>query len=227
MPAPGARRQACRGPRRGASPGPCSAGRTGTAARRPLPLMRRAGRLHQCAASAPSPRTHTPPSRTLAYSTRAQLRTALTSSFAPRSGPSPAAGALAQRAPPDDVAHSLLDRAHALVRRHSCARKRLRALTSHSSACWPHVARSCLSVREARGLRPSAARTHTHTHTPSPLLHPPLRARAGVGQMGRAFRNEISPGQFLFRTREFEQLELQYFTLPEEAAAQCVALRGI
>lgn len=49
-----------------------------------------------------------------------------------------------------------------------------------------------------------------------------LFVRAGVGQMGRAFRNEISPGQFLFRTREFEQLELQYFTLPEEAAEQCV-----
>lgn len=80
----------------------------------------------------------------------------------------------------------------------------------------------------ARGKGPSPlCCAHTHTHTPSPLLHPPLRARAGVGQMGRAFRNEISPGQFLFRTREFEQLELQYFTLPEEAAAQCVALRGI
>lgn len=39
----------------------------------------------------------------------------------------------------------------------------------------------------------------------------------GVGQMGKSFRNEISPGHFLFRTREFEQLELQFFTHPSES----------
>lgn len=39
----------------------------------------------------------------------------------------------------------------------------------------------------------------------------------GIGQVGKAFRNEISPGQFLFRTREFEQMELQYFCDPQEA----------
>ncbi|UIZ22426.1 hypothetical protein KXD40_005153 [Peronospora effusa] len=39
----------------------------------------------------------------------------------------------------------------------------------------------------------------------------------GVGQMGKSFRNEISPGHFLFRTREFEQLELQFFTHPKES----------
>ncbi|KDO27813.1 glycyl-tRNA synthetase [Saprolegnia parasitica CBS 223.65] len=39
----------------------------------------------------------------------------------------------------------------------------------------------------------------------------------GVGQMGKSFRNEISPGHFLFRTREFEQLELQYFCPPDES----------
>jgi glycyl-tRNA synthetase len=39
----------------------------------------------------------------------------------------------------------------------------------------------------------------------------------GVGQMGKSFRNEISPGHFLFRTREFEQLELQFFTHPDES----------
>ncbi|ETV97736.1 glycine-tRNA ligase [Aphanomyces invadans] len=39
----------------------------------------------------------------------------------------------------------------------------------------------------------------------------------GVGQMGKSFRNEISPGHFLFRTREFEQLELQYFCHPTES----------
>jgi glycyl-tRNA synthetase len=39
----------------------------------------------------------------------------------------------------------------------------------------------------------------------------------GIGQMGKSFRNEISPGHFLFRTREFEQLELQFFTNPKES----------
>lgn len=39
----------------------------------------------------------------------------------------------------------------------------------------------------------------------------------GVGQMGKSFRNEISPGHFLFRTREFEQLELQFFTHPDDS----------
>ena len=40
----------------------------------------------------------------------------------------------------------------------------------------------------------------------------------GVGQIGKAFRNEISPGQFAFRTREFEQMELEYFVNPAESA---------
>src|SRR5574344_1264804 len=33
----------------------------------------------------------------------------------------------------------------------------------------------------------------------------------GLAQIGKAFRNEITPGQFLFRTREFEQMEIEYF----------------
>eukprot|EP00501_MAST-03F_sp_TOSAG23-6_P000638 GSMAST32.ASY1.ANO1.662.1 assembled CDS len=36
----------------------------------------------------------------------------------------------------------------------------------------------------------------------------------GVGQMGKSFRNEVTPGNFIFRTREFDQLELQYFCEP-------------
>ena len=39
----------------------------------------------------------------------------------------------------------------------------------------------------------------------------------GVGQIGKAFRNEITPGNFIFRTREFEQMEIEYFTPPAEA----------
>ncbi len=36
----------------------------------------------------------------------------------------------------------------------------------------------------------------------------------GIGQVGKAFRNEITPGNFIFRTREFEQMELEYFVEP-------------
>ena len=40
----------------------------------------------------------------------------------------------------------------------------------------------------------------------------------GIAQMGKAFRNEITPKQFLFRMREFEQMELEWFCKPEDAA---------
>ena len=36
----------------------------------------------------------------------------------------------------------------------------------------------------------------------------------GIGQIGKAFRNEITPGNFTFRTREFEQMEIEYFVKP-------------
>ncbi|HJA38350.1 MAG TPA: glycine--tRNA ligase [Candidatus Brevibacterium intestinigallinarum] len=39
----------------------------------------------------------------------------------------------------------------------------------------------------------------------------------GIGQMGKAFRNEITPGNFIFRTREFEQMEIEYFVHPDDA----------
>jgi glycyl-tRNA synthetase len=39
----------------------------------------------------------------------------------------------------------------------------------------------------------------------------------GIAQIGKAFRNEITPGNFTFRTREFEQMEQQYFVKPDEA----------
>jgi glycyl-tRNA synthetase len=38
----------------------------------------------------------------------------------------------------------------------------------------------------------------------------------GIAQVGKAFRNEITPGNFIFRTREFEQMEMQYFVTPGE-----------
>jgi len=36
----------------------------------------------------------------------------------------------------------------------------------------------------------------------------------GIGQIGKSFRNEITPGNFTFRTREFEQMEMEYFVMP-------------
>lgn len=46
-----------------------------------------------------------------------------------------------------------------------------------------------------------------------------LRLPFGVGQYGKSFRNEITPGNFIFRTREFEQMEIEYFVRPEEKEA--------
>ena len=43
-------------------------------------------------------------------------------------------------------------------------------------------------------------------------LKPPF----GIAQIGKAFRNEISPGNFIFRSREFEQMEMQYFIPPDD-----------
>jgi glycyl-tRNA synthetase len=44
-----------------------------------------------------------------------------------------------------------------------------------------------------------------------------LKLPFGIAQVGKSFRNEITPGQFVFRTREFEQMEMEYFCRPEEA----------
>lgn len=42
----------------------------------------------------------------------------------------------------------------------------------------------------------------------------------GIAQIGKAFRNEITPGNFTFRSREFEQMELEYFIKPEDSEGQ-------
>jgi glycyl-tRNA synthetase len=49
--------------------------------------------------------------------------------------------------------------------------------------------------------------------TSSLRVRPPF----GVAQIGKSFRNEITPGNFLFRTREFEQMEMEFFVPPAEA----------
>ncbi len=45
-------------------------------------------------------------------------------------------------------------------------------------------------------------------------MHPKIPF--GVGQIGKAFRNEIAPRDFIFRSREFEQMEVEYFVRPDE-----------
>src|SRR3990170_3777801 len=42
----------------------------------------------------------------------------------------------------------------------------------------------------------------------------------GIAQIGKAFRNEITPGNFTFRSREFEQMELQYYVKPEKSESE-------
>ncbi|TAM78293.1 MAG: glycine--tRNA ligase [Chloroflexota bacterium] len=42
----------------------------------------------------------------------------------------------------------------------------------------------------------------------------------GIAQIGKSFRNEISPGNFVFRMREFEQMEMQYFVHPGDEATE-------
>src|SRR3954468_17793954 len=49
--------------------------------------------------------------------------------------------------------------------------------------------------------------------TSSMRVKPPF----GIAQIGKSFRNEITPGNFLFRMREFEQMEMEYFVPPDQA----------
>src|SRR5579864_7929672 len=51
--------------------------------------------------------------------------------------------------------------------------------------------------------------------TSSLRVKPPF----GIAQIGKSFRNEITPGNFLFRMREFEQMEMEFFVPPAEAAS--------
>jgi glycyl-tRNA synthetase len=49
----------------------------------------------------------------------------------------------------------------------------------------------------------------------------------GIAQIGKAFRNEITPGNFIFRTREFEQMEMQFFVKPGSDAEWFERWRGL
>ena len=53
-----------------------------------------------------------------------------------------------------------------------------------------------------------------------------MRVPFGIGQVGKAFRNEITPGNFLYRTREFEQMEIEYFVENDkEKATEAFTMR--
>src|SRR6478735_4990416 len=75
------------------------------------------------------------------------------------------------------------------------------------------------AVREAAStayLRPETAQgifVNFKNVTSSLRVKPPF----GIAQIGKSFRNEITPGNFLFRVREFEQMEMEFFVPPTEA----------
>ena len=75
------------------------------------------------------------------------------------------------------------------------------------------------AVREAAStayLRPETAQgifVNFKNVTSSLRVKPPF----GIAQIGKSFRNEITPGNFLFRMREFEQMEMEFFVPPAEA----------
>lgn len=59
-----------------------------------------------------------------------------------------------------------------------------------------------------------------HTNFKQILDSTRVKIPFGVAQIGKAFRNEITPGGFIFRCREFEQMELQYYVKPDEKESQ-------
>jgi glycyl-tRNA synthetase len=65
-------------------------------------------------------------------------------------------------------------------------------------------------------LRPETAQG-TYVNFLNVLTASRARPPFGIAQIGKSFRNEITPGNFVFRTREFEQMELQYFVPPAES----------
>jgi glycyl-tRNA synthetase len=66
-------------------------------------------------------------------------------------------------------------------------------------------------------LRPETAQGH-FVNFLNVLQTSRKRPPFGIAQIGKSFRNEITPGNFVFRTREFEQMEMEYFVPPAEAS---------
>ena len=64
-----------------------------------------------------------------------------------------------------------------------------------------------------------------YVNYPNVLASTRVKIPFGIAQIGKAFRNEISPRQFIFRTRELEQMEMQYFTHPDNEMTEYEKLR--
>ncbi|MDO5296232.1 MAG: glycine--tRNA ligase [bacterium] len=70
------------------------------------------------------------------------------------------------------------------------------------------TSRVYLRPETAQGIFVNFANVQTTTRRKLPF---------GIGQIGKSFRNEITPRRFTFRTREFEQMEIEYFVRPEDS----------
>lgn len=64
-----------------------------------------------------------------------------------------------------------------------------------------------------------------YVNYPNVLASSRVSVPFGIAQIGKAFRNEISPRQFIFRTRELEQMEMQYFVTPDSEMDEYEKLR--
>src|SRR5207245_4920308 len=65
-------------------------------------------------------------------------------------------------------------------------------------------------------LRPETAQG-TFVNFKNVLQTTPRKIPFGIAQIGKSFRNEITTGNFIFRSREFEQMEMEFFVPPAEA----------
>jgi glycyl-tRNA synthetase len=109
-----------------------------------------------------------------------------------------------------------------------------RAECGHKSSKHPGETDKC-DLTEPRQVQPDVQDAHRCRRGVRPGCLPPSRgifvnfknvaqiARRkppfGIAQIGKAFRNEITPGNFIFRTLEFEQMEMEYFVPPQKAQA--------
>ena len=114
-----------------------------------------------------------------------------------------------------------LEDAHVRPAAVEASRRVLRVRPDRAAAVQP-------DVRDARRrrLRDDASRAYLRPETAQGIfvnfknvissmrVKPPF----GIAQIGKSFRNEITPGNFLFRMREFEQMEMEFFVHPAEAA---------
>jgi hypothetical protein len=71
-------------------------------------------------------------------------------------------------------------------------------------------------IEDESGCTTCAPRPRRASSSTSPTWSPASRKKPpfGIAQIGKSFRNEITPGNFIFRTREFEQMEMEFFVKP-------------